>query len=227
MILIIAVAFLVLTILNLFVGGGLVWLAARRCRIRPTSYWRSLLIYVIAVVAQLATGVACWLIESHWPSTVMVVAGIVLPLGAWFVVIKIMLRARWGRGLLAGLLVFVGNAAVSIAMALAIRATLVEAFSVSAGSMSPGVYGRHVDLTCPTCGYHYASADGRLLRVIETAPAATVKAACPNCGESDTLSPESLPSLYRGIASSRTRGQHPNAGRSRCFTVRKTPPSRS
>ncbi len=41
---------------------------------------------------------------------------------------------------------------VAVALALVIRASVVEAFVVPTGSMAPAIYGQHVETTCDTCG---------------------------------------------------------------------------
>jgi len=83
---------------------------------------------------------------------------------------------------------------VAIVLAFVLRAFVVEAFVIPTGSMAPRLYGEHIDLTCPTCGYEFAygwstgqeqraggaaSGDGRILASAERRP---VGAACPNCG---------------------------------------------
>lgn len=45
---------------------------------------------------------------------------------------------------------------VAVALALIIRASVVEAFVVPTGSMAPAIYGKHVEVTCGTCGLELA-----------------------------------------------------------------------
>ncbi len=45
---------------------------------------------------------------------------------------------------------------VAIVLAFVLRAFVVEAFVIPTGSMAPRLYGEHLDLTCPSCGYEFA-----------------------------------------------------------------------
>jgi len=45
---------------------------------------------------------------------------------------------------------------VAIVLAFVLRAFVVEAFVIPTGSMAPRLYGEHLDLQCPECGYEYA-----------------------------------------------------------------------
>ncbi len=59
---------------------------------------------------------------------------------------------------------------VAVALALIIRASVVEAFVVPTGSMAPAIYGKHVEVTCATCGLELALGmkpeNGRVRRLI-------------------------------------------------------------
>ncbi len=83
---------------------------------------------------------------------------------------------------------------VAIVLAFVLRAFVLEAFVIPTGSMAPRLYGEHIDLTCPACGYEFAygwsagqeqhardmaSGDGRILASGQRRPAG---AACPTCG---------------------------------------------
>ena len=45
---------------------------------------------------------------------------------------------------------------VAIVLAFVLRAFVVEAFVIPTGSMAPRLFGEHLDLQCPDCGYEYA-----------------------------------------------------------------------
>ena len=86
---------------------------------------------------------------------------------------------------------------VAIVLAFVLRAFLVEAFVIPTGSMAPRLYGEHLDVRCPACGYDYAF--GRPSEPEEedersaTRPGAgrteggrrLAGATCPNCGHDD------------------------------------------
>ncbi|MEX0716651.1 MAG: signal peptidase I [Planctomycetaceae bacterium] len=71
---------------------------------------------------------------------------------------------------------------IAFILAFLFRTFEAEAFVIPTGSMAPTLYGRHIDVECPQCGYHYAvgaseevDADGYLDGVyVETSR-------CPNC----------------------------------------------
>jgi signal peptidase I len=83
---------------------------------------------------------------------------------------------------------------VAIVLAFVLRAFVVEAFVIPTGSMAPRLYGEHIDLTCPACGYEFAYGwsagqeqraremalgDGRIPTSAQRKPAG---ATCPTCG---------------------------------------------
>jgi len=72
---------------------------------------------------------------------------------------------------------------VAIVVAFVLRAFVVEAFVIPTGSMAPRLYGEHLQLTCPACGYSFAHGrvqSGRRARGPEDEPAPD--AVCPTCG---------------------------------------------
>ncbi len=72
--------------------------------------------------------------------------------------------------------------AVALVLAFLFKTFIAEAFVIPTGSMAPTLFGRHKDVACPQCGYHYevgASVEmndegNMLLRRI-------TQATCPNC----------------------------------------------
>ncbi len=73
---------------------------------------------------------------------------------------------------------------VAIVLAFVLRAFIVEAFVIPTGSMAPRLYGEHLQVTCPACGYEYAFGSvadihQRGARYPEQSP---LGALCPNCG---------------------------------------------
>lgn len=73
---------------------------------------------------------------------------------------------------------------VAVILALLFRAFVAEAFVIPTGSMAPTLMGRHVDVWCDECEYHYtasasverSSSDDSLTKHV------VVDARCPNCG---------------------------------------------
>jgi signal peptidase I len=63
---------------------------------------------------------------------------------------------------------------VAIILAFVLRAFVLEAFVIPTGSMAPRLYGEHVELRCPACGYEFAYGKPPSGR--------SVQAICPSCG---------------------------------------------
>lgn len=73
---------------------------------------------------------------------------------------------------------------IAIVLAFVLRAFVVEAFVIPTGSMAPTLMGRHLDLTCPACGYDFAFGlhDGRdALASRGNQQRYSTDAHCPNC----------------------------------------------
>ena len=139
-----------------------------------------------------------------------VVLGLGLTLAVPWLCVKWLLRTTLGRAALATLIMLVGGTAANVALALSLRHTLAEAFVIPTGAMAPTVYGAHADLTCDGCGFDYTvSMSGWTLpgarRRREPVPAA-----CPNCGQPDSV-PVAIP-FSRETASWSTRSAGPNGG---------------
>jgi len=86
---------------------------------------------------------------------------------------------------------------VAIVLAFVLRAFVVEAFVIPTGSMAPRLFGEHLDLQCPQCGYEYAFGWSNEQRGygpgsarVDT-PKTPINARCPNCG-CDRAPPEFL-----------------------------------
>lgn len=97
---------------------------------------------------------------------------------AMWLLIRWLLRTGSGKAALIMLTWLVGSAVPNVALALLWRATLAEAFVVPTGAMAPTIFGKHVDKTCPRCGYHFAV--GASFR--QEQPEMTAAATCTNCG---------------------------------------------
>src|ERR1700761_2425788 len=76
---------------------------------------------------------------------------------------------------------------VAFILAFIFRAFVVEAFVIPTGSMAPTLYGAHMRLVCPDCGYQYDvgfkdTSSGDDDTNIPSAGARTIDYHCPNCG---------------------------------------------
>ncbi|MDB5173258.1 MAG: lepB [Phycisphaerales bacterium] len=79
---------------------------------------------------------------------------------------------------------------VAFILAFIFRAFVVEAFVIPTGSMAPTLYGAHIRLQCPDCGYRFDvgyrgvdSANGEDVEIPSEAPLPK-DVYCPNCGYS-------------------------------------------
>ncbi len=80
----------------------------------------------------------------------------------------------------------VESVGVAIILAFVLRAFVIEAFVIPTGSMAPRLYGEHLDLHCPACGYEYAynwSSEGRAGTASPGAGGRPFRGPhCPSCG---------------------------------------------
>jgi len=72
---------------------------------------------------------------------------------------------------------------VAVILALIIRTFVVEAFIIPTGSMASTLYGNHLEVKCPNCGYTYAFGFNA------GAPVSPQRVRCPNCGENPGVRP--------------------------------------
>src|SRR5687767_6370956 len=73
---------------------------------------------------------------------------------------------------------------VAVILALMFRAFIAEAFVIPTGSMAPTLMGRHVDVWCDQCKYHYQASGSpeRNPRDDSKTGARVNDSRCPNCG---------------------------------------------
>jgi len=72
---------------------------------------------------------------------------------------------------------------VAVILALLFRAFVAEAFVIPTGSMAPTLMGRHVDVWCDECGYHYeGGASNERTREDKITGLVAANSRCPNCG---------------------------------------------
>ena len=65
---------------------------------------------------------------------------------------------------------------IAVVLALIIRTFVVEAFVIPTGSMALSLYGNHLNLKCPNCGYKYALGFNRDSQIVPE------RVRCLNCG---------------------------------------------
>jgi len=80
---------------------------------------------------------------------------------------------------------------LAVALALGLRYVAVEAFAIPTGGMAPTVYGEHLEVTCPDCGYAFAFGWSEQVMMRRAGGRGTgtdarfhtpLGARCPNCG---------------------------------------------
>jgi signal peptidase I len=72
---------------------------------------------------------------------------------------------------------------VAVILALLFRAFVAEAFVIPTGSMAPTLMGRHVDVWCDQCKYHYeGGGSAERTRDDQLKGIVVANARCPNCG---------------------------------------------
>ena len=167
-----------LTVVNLLVGGVVLWAACRLCRCRRVSYRRALGVWVLIALACFALVVADFMVADEgrmaWIRLVLLLGGAV----GYFGLLKGLLRVTTGKAFLVGLLALVFNAGLNYAGAIAIRTGVCEAFVVPTGGMAPAICGLHHDVVCRTCGTSYmVGSYGPARRGGSSMPSH-----CPNCG---------------------------------------------
>src|SRR5215471_19234802 len=79
----------------------------------------------------------------------------------------------------------VESVAIAFILAFLFRTFEAEAFVIPTGSMAPTLQGRHKDVDCPKCGYHYrvsASCEVDSEGAPKKQPCHVVTGICPMCG---------------------------------------------
>ncbi|GIW73032.1 MAG: hypothetical protein KatS3mg102_2574 [Planctomycetota bacterium] len=84
-------------------------------------------------------------------------------------------HASWLREHLEGIV-------VAVVLALLIRQYAIEAFVIPTGSMAPTLFGQHVDVRCPNCGFEQRVSAGVLERAPLAEDRANAAGSCARCG---------------------------------------------
>jgi signal peptidase I len=80
---------------------------------------------------------------------------------------------------------YIESLTVAVMLALILRTFVVEAFVIPTGSMAGSLYGDHLNVTCPNCGYGYAAG------YYAPSPPVAQRIRCPNCGSRGQTVPSS------------------------------------
>ena len=98
----------------------------------------------------------------------------------------------------------VESVVVAVILALLFRAFVAEAFVIPTGSMAPTLMGRHVDVWCDQCGYHYqGGGSSERNRDDQRTGMVVANARCPNCGFRKDLETTSFFSNERSFSGDR------------------------
>lgn len=168
------------------VSTVLLWLFARLLKLPKARLGRSMLvcfIWLVVAVAIYASGIVL-------PAFVRVSdTGLLFGLLGMIVNIIILgklLGGSAGRVLATWFLTAAAATAILIGPALWVRATVVESFNISAGSMAPTLMGSHHDVVCNACGWRFAT------RPVDHGPVGgqpdRIQTTCLNCGLSQEFS---------------------------------------
>jgi len=108
-------------------------------------------------------------------------------IGPWFL-IKLLLPTGWVRAAAVTLIQMVLVYALTLPMALLVRARCVEAFVVPTGAMAPTILGWHTRLTCENCGcvYDFNTSEWAMRPASRSDER---RSACPVCGEKAVVTP--------------------------------------
>ena len=79
------------------------------------------------------------------------------------------------------------SVAVAFVLAFLFRAFEAEAFVIPTGSMAPTLYGRHKDVTCEHCGYHFEVGASDEVNESELLISRIETALCPNCRSENSI----------------------------------------
>ncbi len=173
---------LCLFLFGLAVGGLLLWLATKLCRVPQVTYRRALLTVILSEVLQIAVGLlGLYALPRSGngvaPLLLMTLVSLVIP----FVCIEVFLKTSLGKTLLVGLLWNILGAVCAVVIVLAIRFSLTEGFVIPTGGMAETLWGYHKMVTCPKCDHRFpinCSAEGD---PGAGPPTPITACTCPNC----------------------------------------------
>jgi signal peptidase I len=120
----------------MLISLGALWVTSRVVR-RPIAIRRLLLAWFVLAGVSLAFGVAMVYGYDNRPSGPVLLAIAVAAVAFWLVLLKITLRAGWGRAALAMILYVPLSAAPTFAIEMPARKVLIEAFHLTSRSMEP------------------------------------------------------------------------------------------
>jgi signal peptidase I len=171
---------LALLVLNLFVGGGLLWLACRVCQIKGATYRRALLTVLVTAGVGLLLDLAILSVTgfSFWATPFLLLRAIAIPL----ITVRVFLAPTFGKTLLAWLLWTVFGLVYAVPVTLVVWAGFAEALVVPTGAMAETIRGYHKNVTCPQCGHTFAvNASVEVEPYPGQPPTPVVGCTCPNC----------------------------------------------
>lgn len=149
--------FLGFLLLQLAVQAWFLQLGARWARVPRVSFLWAMLTTFASILAAYAVEAAGTTMAPEGPSRGLILLG--LSLAVMWVVTATMLKASFGRGILAWLPTLAPIAAAIAMTFLVVRPYLFEAFAGSSNAMAPTLLGAHRRIACPVCnGPAFASA---------------------------------------------------------------------
>ena len=182
--------FLLLTVVSLLAFGLFFYLACRWWKLQRATFRRILVTFLVLSTINLIGAGAYYyakLVLKYDELLLDLIFVPVLLFLTWMCIVKF-LSAGAGRAVLVMLTTNIPTYAVSFALAMLLRLTLLEAFIVPTGGMAPTIYGVHADVTCENCRFEYAVSMSDVLHYrIDRFQPAEKTVACPLCGRESSV----------------------------------------
>ena len=142
-------------VLGFVAGAGILWLGGRTVGAPKATFGRATLVFCAAIVlAIIAVLISLSLQTSFGPAPVLLFVEVVLGLAQIVIlwnIIRVAFDTTLGRAVLVWLMSAVSSVVVTVGCVFALKAFVLNAYTIPTNAMAPTIVGWHRTMACPNC----------------------------------------------------------------------------